>query len=257
MARNNDVHPRTLAPVPTRLHIESEWPQPTIIKRGWSKAVARRWNDDVPDAAIRLERGSSDFLKMASSAAAEISGAGVYSPALYADASKVWKSAGFVPYDELDIMERPLGREDSVEPSPVEAEITRVSGPSWAELVEVDRMAFEGFWRMGSDGLVEAMTATPSAIVLQSRSDGELVGYALVGAQMTVAFLQRVAVAPERAGVGIGTDLVLSSMAWAASKGAQRLVLNVRPENTRAIGLYSKLGFSLTGKRLQVMRFES
>jgi [ribosomal protein S18]-alanine N-acetyltransferase len=65
-----------------------------------------------------------------------------------------------------------------------------------------------------------------------------------------------VAVATDHAGGGIGTLLVQSSMAWAASKGAQRMVLNVRPENTRAKTLYTRLGFSLTGKSLQVMRYE-
>lgn len=256
MARNNDLHPRTLACVATRLHFEGDWPEPVIIKRGWSKASARRWNEDVPDVAIRLERGSSEFLKSATEAMRDLAQADVFSPALYPDTTRVWHAAGYQPHAELDIMERSITRQDLAESPDHGSSLIATTSPRWGEVVEVDRRAFEGFWRMGADGLVEAMVATPSAVFFEWRIQGELAGYALTGTQLTTSFLQRVAVSGDEAGHGIGTELIRACLRWAASKGAQRMVLNVRPENVGAKSLYARLGFSDTGKSLHVLKFD-
>ena len=64
--RDYDLHPRTLSQVPNRLHVDGVWPGPLSVRRGWSRAVARPWNDEAPDAAMRLIRGSHEFLGEAS-----------------------------------------------------------------------------------------------------------------------------------------------------------------------------------------------
>ena len=122
----------------------------------------------------------------------------VYSPALYPSATKVWISAGFTPFRLLDVMEMALGT--GIVPPDYEIEATNT--PSWGPLVAIDHLAFDGFWRMSEEGLIEAMKATPRATVLTARIENELAGYALVGSQMTVSYLQRVAVAPSFAGPG-------------------------------------------------------
>jgi len=82
-----------------------------------------------------------------------------------------------------------------------------------------------------------------------------VVGYAIVGTQLTVSFLQRVAVLPDRSGNGLGGALIRASMLWARSKGARTMILNVRPENTRAVDVYAREGFAHTGSALRVLRF--
>lgn len=238
--------------MPDGLHLDGVWPAPVTIRKGWAKAQARPWNDEFPDPALRLERGSHEFLRAAAELLVPRGSGVVYSPALYPSATKIWTSAGFRLFRLLDVMELPLGGEIR----PPDHVIEPTGAPDWRALVTIDDLAFEGFWRMTQAGLVEAMRATPRATVLIARVDDHLAGYAVVGTQMTVSFLQRVAVAPSFAGQGIGGSLVRASAMWASRRGARALVLNVRPENDRARRLYEREGFHSRDTQLHLLRYE-
>lgn len=201
---------------------------------------------------MRLIRGSAEFL---ADSAAEMRSRGapeVYSPALYPGASRTWRRAGFVDHEELVVMERMIDRSLPEAQHPVEL----ADDPDWDALADIDRRSFEGFWRMGSMGIAEAMQATPKAALLYTEERGEIAGYAIVGIQMTVAYLQRIAVVPELSGKGMGSSLVRGSLDWSRRRGARSMVLNVRPDNDRAAALYDREGFGLTGTMLKVLRFE-
>ena len=238
--------------MPDGLHLDGVWPGPVTIRKGWAKAQARPWNDEFPDPVLRLERGSHEFLRAAAELLGPKGSGVVYSPALYPSATKIWTSAGFTLFRLLDVMELPLGEEIR----PPDHVIEPTGAPDWRALVTIDDLAFERFWRMTQAGLVEAMRATPRATVLIARVDDHLAGYAVVGTQMTVSFLQRVAVVPSFAGQGIGGSLVRASAMWASRRGARALVLNVRPENVRARRLYEREGFHSRDTHLHLLRYE-
>ena len=235
-----------------RLHLEGIWPDPVTLRKGWAKAVARPWNDDIPDAAVRLDRGSSEFLRAVAEQMAPLGSGAVYSPALYPSAARLWARAGFQRFGQLGVMEHLLSAEGPAAEHPVEWS----ERPDWNEVVTLDRLAFEGFWRMSTAGLLEAVSTTPRSMVLQVRLDRQLAGYALVGSQASLSFLQRVAVAPTFSGQGVGTSLVRAAREWARRSGARIMVLNLRPGNQGARHLYEKEGFRSSGTNLDLLRFE-
>lgn len=231
-----------------RLVVTGDWPGRLAITRGWSRAEARPWNDDGSGAQVRLVRGGSDFLESVTSELVRLGATPVCSPALYPSATRPWSRAGYEELERLLVMERPLVS-ISEPPSRVVAE----TEPAWGRLLDVDRESFAGMWRMGRDGLEEAFGATRRATVLLVGDRDAAAGFAIVGAAFGVAYLQRLAVRPERRRMGIGSDLVRAALSWGAKAGARVIVLNVKPRSRPAIALYEALGFTDTGTHLRVM----
>lgn len=107
---------------------------------------------------------------------------------------------------------------------------------------------------MNSLGLAEAHETNRSTALFVADGPDGLAGYAIVGAQWGTVYLHRVAVRPELAGQGLGAALLGASIDWGGRTGGRTMVLNVRPENTRAKELYGRFGFADTGASLQVLR---
>jgi ribosomal-protein-alanine N-acetyltransferase len=221
------------------------------MSTGWFRARVRPWNDTISDPMVRLERGGSDFLQAVTSHLYELGAGTVYSPALYPGSTSVWQRAGFDEYVSLEIMERPLG-------GPGNTSDTQGVGiqaqPDWEEILDIDRLAFEGFWGMSSLGLREAHRTNRMTAVLVAGDGDRLSGYAIVGAQWATIYLHRIAVRPEQSGRGLGAALLASAIDWGSTAGGKAMVLNVRPENQRAKRLYERMGFASTTVALQVLR---
>jgi len=232
-----------------RLIVEGAWPENLTVTRGWARGEARPWNDETAAGHLRLLRGSSAFLDEATSLVATASDGTVYSPALYPASTRIWKRVGYQPTSHLLVLEKGLSFRSERPARPIAA----ISSPDWDDILEVDRAAFEGFWRMSRAGLVEAAGATPNSTVLGFHIEDRLAGYAIVGTQRTASYLQRLAVDPEHSGQGLGTDLVRASFDWARRRGARSMILNVREQSTAARRLYQGEGFHDTGVRLEIL----
>lgn len=251
MGCHYDLHLLTLPQV-MRLYVTGEWPGPVVVRRGWSMARARPWNDDATDVSLRLIRGTHPFLAAAARTLADMSDGAVFSPALYATATTVWEHAGFREHIRLEIMERRLDG-----PLPVSDHTVRPAEEADHALIAlIDDQAFEGFWRIGDLGIKEALSATGRSVLLVAEDHSEVVGYAVVGAQVGRSFLQRLAVLPEHQGSGYGLSLLARSMEWALGLGIGTMMLNVRPENTQARDFYERAGFARSGEHLTVLRFD-
>lgn len=254
MARNYDVHPLTLAQVPTLVRVEGEWPDPITLSSGWFRARARPWNDEVSEPMIRLDRGGAEFLVAVTRRVHEVGGEVCYSPALFGGTSRVWLRSRYQPHATLRIMERGLNPVPSVAK---DLEVTQVTDPDWEAILQVDRASFEGFWAMSRDGLVEALMTNRAHVLLEVRQNDEVAGYAIVGSQWGVAYLHRIAVHPDWTGRGLGRALLGEAVRWGSVNGGRTMILNVRPENQRAITLYERTGFTDTGTELTVLRHQT
>lgn len=234
-----------------RLKTRGKWPAPITLRRGWSLATARPWNDESSDAHLRLIRGGADFLRDAAETIPVSNGA-VLSPPLAAGSSRLWEQAGFESHLELDMFQRDLLAR---QPSP-SIPVTTGESTEWDVAVDIDRAAFEPLWRLGANGLKEALDATPTSAFLTVRTDsGETVGFAIVGAGAATGYLQRVAVSPKDTGQGYGRALVQASLGWARNHGCRTMLLNTQPDNEAAGRLYESEGFTRVSGGLTIWSF--
>jgi ribosomal protein S18 acetylase RimI-like enzyme len=88
-----------------------------------------------------------------------------------------------------------------------------------------------------------------TARVLGARQAGRLLGSAVLffRAGSTVARLYSIAVDPAARGLGIGRRLLRAAERTARSLGARELRLEVRQDNTSAVGLYEAAGYQRFG----------
>jgi RimJ/RimL family protein N-acetyltransferase len=99
---------------------------------------------------------------------------------------------------------------------------------------------------------LEAVSRQKNSVYLVAEAQGKLVGLVSFagGARPRVAHTgeMSVSVLKEYWGMGVGALLINELFAWARSTGIIRKInLRVRTDNTRAIGLYKKLGFRESG----------
>ncbi|MEN8233420.1 MAG: GNAT family N-acetyltransferase [Actinomycetota bacterium] len=227
------------------------WPEPIRFRRGWARAEARRWNDLVPDASLRLVRGGSAFLSLCADRLNELGAPHVYSPPLPATSRRPWEEAGFVEFVPLAFM-----RLDVTEPipSPDHLVITPPE-PQVAHLLSIDHAAFDEFWRFDRFGMAEAIAATGKAKTLLIRGpDGEPIAFAIVGFGHAISYLQRLAVHPDWQGRGMGRSLIRASARMASAAGSRAVILNTQTDNSAAIDLYESEGFETLTEPLAVLR---
>ena len=181
------------------------WPGRISLRRGWARAEARPWNDDEPQAALRLLRGGASFLEACAEHLLQLGPSGVISPPLPESAQRAWTQAGFAPFVDLALMRKSL---DSAPGSPNHLVIEQLPA-DLSELLAIDEAAFAPFWRFNDGALEEAIGATSrSTTLVILGSDGSPIAYAVVGFGSAIAYLQRVAVEPRWQGHGMGRSLV-------------------------------------------------
>lgn len=160
-------------------------------------------------------------------------------PALSLLDAQPFLDGGFRLLERLHLLSRPLYNQPSSPTRRIRA------GRTWHRraVLDIDRRAFDDFWRFDETSLREARNATPGSKFSVVVEGGEVLGYAVTGRAGSRGYLQRLAVDPERGGEGIGTDLVVDSFDWAFQRGVQRMMVNTQERNQRALDLYRHLGF--------------
>ncbi len=106
---------------------------------------------------------------------------------------------------------------------------------------------------------IDAIVRNPRSCLLAAEEKGELVGYLAAYGRTAprVAHVVTVAVGilQSHTGRGIGGRLFASLEDWARENGVHRIDLTVMTDNEPALKLYTRLGFSLEGRKRDSMRF--
>lgn len=232
-------------------------PSPQVIRWGVERARATPWRGDGRLAHLAPASDSqvlsSAFVRHCLTRLAEAGYAGVVTSALAPTEQKGFLEAGFTVEQHLHLLGRDLGSLDEVRA--VEGYRLRRARPAdMDDIVAVDGSAFDTFWAMDQKALEDATRATPRSrfrVVVGDPSG--VVGYAITGRAGNRGYLQRLAVAADHAGRGLGSSLVLDGLRWLRRWGGQHCLVNTQEGNARALALYQRLGFRPEGGGLAVL----
>lgn len=112
-------------------------------------------------------------------------------------------------------------------------------------VVEVERESHAFPWTRGN--FADSLAAGHSAWIV--RQDGTLLGYAVIMQVPDEAHLLNITVVPGLRRSGYGSAILERLFGEARSWSAQRMLLEVRPGNVAALGLYRRHGFAEIGRR--------
>lgn len=93
----------------------------------------------------------------------------------------------------------------------------------------------------------DCLLAGYTSLVLEH--SGRVIGYGIISVAAGEAHLLNLAVSNAVRGMGHGRHLLEHLMQVVSRAGAERMYLEVRPSNTRALHLYERAGFELLGRR--------
>jgi [ribosomal protein S18]-alanine N-acetyltransferase len=113
------------------------------------------------------------------------------------------------------------------------------------QVAALELQAYEFPWTFGI--FRDCLRAGYGCWVLERSFD--IVGYAILSVAAHEAHVLNVCVAPSLQGAGHGRRLMKRLMDLARWHRAERVFLEVRPSNTRAIALYHDMGFNEIGRR--------
>lgn len=228
------------------------WPDPVRLRRGWAKGEARPWNDATPDASLRVIRGGAPFVDACSQYLLGMGVPSILSPPMPGSAARTWETVGFERFVPLALMRLNLAHQP-----PTPDHLVAKGAPDIELMLDIDRAAFDEFWRFDRAGLSEAIDATTNNIILTiAGPEGPPVAYAVVGLGQAISYLQRLAVHPDWQGRGMGRSLVRVATRAARTAGTRAMVLNTQQDNTAAIALYESEGFAVQPEPLAVLRRE-
>ena len=121
------------------------------------------------------------------------------------------------------------------------------------EFVKGDEIAIAGLEQecfadpWSKDAVLES--AESGVLFLLFEEKGEILGYAGMQIVLDEGYVTNVAVNRNHRKKGIGNALVKGLISAARERELSFVSLEVRPSNTAAISLYSKLGFAEVGRR--------
>jgi ribosomal-protein-alanine N-acetyltransferase len=133
----------------------------------------------------------------------------------------------------------------SAEPRALPAAIRPMRPADVVAVAAIERSAYEFPWSAGI--FRDCLLANYTSVVLEQ--GGRVIGYGILSVAAGEAHLLNLALAPEVQRRGYGRRLLEHLLGVASAAGADRVYLEVRPSNPRALHLYQQAGFEVIGRR--------
>lgn len=203
------------------------------------------WRGDPATALVSPVPGRAPTPATLTRTIDEIAGLGyasILTPALAESEQGVFLDQGFHVRERLHLLGHDLRGLPAA--SVPEVHLRRGRAGDLDAVLELDGLAFDGFWRFDHDGLADARRATPRSRFRVAVAEHRVVGYHVTGVSGRLGYLQRLAVHPDAQGHGIGTALVGDSLLWCARRRAASVLVNTQESNAGALRLYRRLGFA-------------
>jgi [ribosomal protein S18]-alanine N-acetyltransferase len=118
--------------------------------------------------------------------------------------------------------------------------------------VAIDQLSFSLPWPAHSFRYELLENEASRQWVVEVRPAGEapkVIAMIVVWLILDEAHIATIAVHPDYRGRDIGRTILLTALRECVTEGARSATLEVREHNTVAIGMYSKLGFEVVGRR--------
>ena len=228
-----------------------------VLEWGRERARAVPWRGQASVVCLtplhHRRPPSVEFVTHCLSVLSERGVSDVITSALNPAEANAFLAIGFEERERLRLLSHDLV-EIPEAPRPPGVVIRRADHHSRADVLRVDALAFESFWRLDVHGLSDALGATPfSRFRLAMSEGGDVIAYAISGRAGRQGYLQRLAVAPVRRRAGVGLALTVDGLWWLRRRGAVRCVVNTQIGNEAAQALYLRAGFEVEPSELRVL----
>jgi ribosomal protein S18 acetylase RimI-like enzyme len=180
----------------------------------------------------------------------------VITAALTARDQPPFVEAGFEVAQRLHLLTHALDRLPEIASPAVLRRPRRRERPA---VLAVDHRAFEPFWHLDEQGLLDALAATNAVrfrVAEHPARRGEVAGYAITGRAEHRGYVQRLAVAPEVEGQGMAAALLVDGLRWLQRRSTRDAVVNTQEGNERSLRLYQRAGFVVQPEGLAVLRLD-
>lgn len=130
----------------------------------------------------------------------------------------------------------------------------RVRSDHLPAMAAVDRAAFGDRWGLDEPMIADIRRATPShrSRVVVLRGLPSPAGFLISGRAGRTGYIQRLAVHPDAQRTGVATALMCDALRWMHRSRLQRVFVNTHVDNTAALELYRRHGFTVMPERLRV-----
>ena len=203
----------------------------------------RKWNDI--ESVIYFEKifGGRQLLKRFNTESVD-KNLIFHSSMVNENLSEQWISSGWKEVAKLNVLS--LNLRDIEVSNTITPNHETFKESSIDNLINLDKNIFESYWQNSSAAFTETIQSCPENYLFFTNQNDQNVGYAILGVNRKLGYLQRFGIHRDYQNKGLGKELLDKILKFSKDKKLLNIRLNTQKENTFAQSLYTKNGFQFT-----------